>query len=279
MEEYNSSTLISEDIENVEEETTEEITQEEETVVDETPEGVEVKAEEEPQGKFYTDEEFNKAVNEIADRRVARKMRKINREIDKYRDTENVLKSQLGGETIEEVNTKLRKLYTDEGVSLPEQYVSEDKEYLEYLATTDSEDIIKEGFKATEEEANRLASIGYDNLNYKDKLVFTKLVESIDKQKDIKTLKGLNIDPSILDDESFIEYRSQFNRNVAIDKIYDMYTGVKETKVQTPGDLSNVSKTSNEYFTDEEIEALTDEDLDDPAIWAKLRKTQTRNNI
>ena len=271
MEELNSSTLISEEIENEEEETSEEITQEVEET-DNKPE------ETQPEGKFYTDEEFNKAVNEIADRRVARKMRKINRELDKYRDTENVLKSQLGGETIEEVNTKLRKLYTDEGVTLPEQYVSEDKEYLEYQATNDCEDIIKEGIKAAEDEANRLASIGYDNLSYKDKLIFTKLVDSIDKEKDIKTLKGLNIDPSILDDKDFIEYRSQFNRTVPVSKIYDMFSGTQETKIKTPGDLSNTTKTANEYFTDAEIEALTDEDLDNPEIWEKLRKTQTRKH-
>lgn len=264
----NSSTLISEEIEN-EEETSEET----EEVVETKEENTE---ETQPEGKFYTDEEFNRAVNEIADRRVARKMRKINRELDKYRDTENVLKSQLGGETIEEVNTKLRKLYTDEGVTLPERYVSEDKEYLEYQATNDCEDIIKEGIKAAEDEANRLASIGYDNLSYKDKLVFTKLVDSIDKEKDVKTLKGLNIDPSILDDDDFIEYRKQFNRTVPVTKIYDMYSGTQETKVKTPGDLSNTSKTASEYFTDAEIEALTDEDLDNPEIWEKLRKTQTR---
>lgn len=272
----NSSTLISEDIENEEELTSEENVQEEvqeETPVEETTEEVK---EEQPEGRFYTDEEFNQMVNEIADRRVARKMRKINRELDKYRDTENVLKSQLGGETIEEVNSNLRKLYADEGVKLPERYVSEDEEYLEFQATKDSEDIITEGYNAIKDEANRLASIGYENLNTKDKLLFTKLCQELDHQDDIKILKGLNIDTKILDDNSFIEYRSQFNRNVPISKIYEMYSGTKETKIQTPGSLKNTTKTESEYFTDEEIEALTDKDLDDPVIWEKLRRSQTR---
>ena len=171
MEELNSSTLISEEIENEEEQTSEENvqgeTQEEESVVEAE------ETDEEPQGKFYTDEEFNQKVNEIADRRVARKMRKINRELEKYRDTENVLKSQLGGETIEEVNSNLRKLYTDEGVNLPDKYISEDKEYVEYQATRDSEDIIAEGYQAMKDEANRLASFGYENLSSKDKLLLS----------------------------------------------------------------------------------------------------------
>lgn len=278
----NSSTLISEDIENEEEQTSEENVQEvEETSVEETSQdsGVEIKEEEpQPEGRFYTDEEFNQMVNEIADRRVARKMRKINRELDKYRDTENVLKSQLGGETIEEINSNLRKLYSDEGVKLPERYVSEDEEYLEFQATKDSEDIITEGYNAIKDEANRLANIGYDNLNTKDKLLFTKLCQELDRQDDIKILKGLNIDTNILEDKSFIEYRNQFNRTVPISKIYEMYSGTKETKINTPGSLKNNTKTESEYFTDEEIEALTDKDLDDPVIWEKLRRSQTRQH-
>ena len=276
MEELNSSTLISEDIENEEELTSEENVQEEveETTEEETKEETEV--EEQPEGKFYTDEEFNQKVNEIADRRVARKMRKLERELEKYKDTENVLKSQLGGENIEEVNTNLRKLYENEGVSLPNRYVSEDRDYIEFQATRDSEDFISEGYNAMRDEANRLANIGYDNLNSKDKIVFTKLCEALDRKDDEKILKGLNVDTKILDDKDFIEYREQFNRNVPISKIYEMYSGIHETKINTPGSLSNNTKVESEYFTDEEIANLTMEDLDDPVIWEKVRRSQTR---
>lgn len=272
----NSSTLISDEIENEEELTSEENTQEEETLVDDSSQSGEEIKEEEPQGKFYTDEEFNKAVNEVADRRVARKMRKFERELDKYKDTENVLKSQLGGENIDEINTNLRNLYENEGVQLPSRYVSEDKGYIEYLATQDSDDVIAEGYDAIKSEANRLATIGYDNLNSKDKIVFTKLCDALDNEEDKRTLKSLNVDTKILEDNDFISYRQQFNRNVPISKIYEMYSGIKETKINTPGDLSNNSTVEKEYFTDEEINALTMEDLDDPAIWDKLRKTQTK---
>lgn len=275
MEELNSSTLISEDIENEEELTSEENVQEEvEETTEETKEETEV--EEQPEGKFYTDEEFNQKVNEIADRRVARKMRKFERELEKYKDTENVLKSQLGGENIEEVNTNLRKLYENEGVSLPNRYVSEDRDYIEFQATRDSEDFISEGYNAMRDEANRLANIGYDNLNSKDKIVFTKLCEALDRKDDEKILKGLNVDTKILDDKDFIEYREQFNRNVPISKIYEMYSGIHETKINTPGSLSNNTKVESEYFTDEEIANLTMEDLDDPVIWEKVRRSQTR---
>lgn len=271
----NSSTLISDEIENEEELTSEENTQEESTVDDSSQSGEEIK-EEQPQGKFYTDEEFNKAVNEVADRRVARKMRKFERELDKYKDTENVLKSQLGGENIDEINTNLRNLYENEGVQLPSRYVSEDKGYIEYLATQDSDDVISEGYDAIKSEANRLATIGYDNLNSKDKIVFTKLCDALDKEEDKRTLKSLNVDTKILEDNDFISYRQQFNRNVPISKIYEMYSGIKEIKINTPGDLSNNSVAESEYFTDEEIANLSMEDLDDPVIWEKVRKSQTR---
>lgn len=271
----NSSTLISEEIENSEELTEEETTQEEvkeEETVNETEE-----PKEEPQGKFYTDEEFNAKVNEIADRRVARKMRKVNRELDDYKDTINVLKSQLGGETIEDVNTNLRKLYENEGVELPKKYVSEDSELNELIAERDCKDFESEGIKAMTDEANRLAGIGYENLNSKDKILFSKLVNKIDAENDKKVLKGLNVDESILEDKDFISFREQFTREVPISKIYDLYSGKKETKINTPGNLENKSTAERDYFTDEEIENMSEEELE--KYWDKVRYSQTRGYL
>ena len=266
---------MSEDIENEEELTSQENVQEEAGEETETVNTTEEVTEEQPQGKFYTDEEFNNAVNEVVERRVARKMRKMERELDKYKDTENVLKSQLGGENIEEINNNLRKLYTDSGVDLPERYVSEDRGYIEYLAERDSKDIIAEGYDAIKQEAGKYASVGYDNLGEKDKIIFNNLVDELNKEDDKKALRSLNIDTSILEDKNFIEYRQQFNNSVPVTKIYDMYSGNKEVKINTPGDLTNNSTSEKEYFTDEEIERMTDEEIE--RNWEKIRKSQTRN--
>ena len=60
---------------------------EEEEQLEETDESVEETEEEttqdEEKGKFYTDEELNELVNEIADRRVARKMKKYEQQMAK----------------------------------------------------------------------------------------------------------------------------------------------------------------------------------------------------
>ena len=270
--EENSVTLMSEDIENVEEETTEENTQEEEV------EEVELTEEEQPQenGHFYTDEEFNRRVNEAADRRVARKMRKVNQEMDSYKDTINVLKSQIGGETIEEVNSNLRKLYTENGNELPEKYVSEDKEYTEFKAKQESDSIIEDGYDAIQEEAHNLYAKGYENLSPKEKIIFTNLVDALNKEEDIRALKGLNVDTKILEDKDFIEYRKQFNREVPITKIYEMYSGKNENKINTPGNLENNSKAEKGYFTDEEIEAMSDDELEQN--WDKVLYSRTKKH-
>ena len=263
----NSSTLISEEIENVEE-TTEETNEVENNSVEQ---------EEQPQGKFYTDEEFNQKVNEIADRRVARKMRKVNQEIDSYKDTINVLKSQIGGESPEEVNAKVRELYEKEGVELPKKIVSEDTDYIEYQANKDCEDIESEGYEKVKEEANRLAGIGYENLSSKDKILFTKLCASLNLEDDKRVLRSLNVDTQILEDKDFIQFKEQFNRNVPISKIYDMYSGKKETKINTPGNLENKSTVERDYFTDEEIESMSEEELE--KNWDKVRYSQTRGYL
>ena len=80
--------------ENTEEQTGEEIVDGVEltdTADDTTDVDTEETKEEQPKGRFYTDEE----VNSIVDKRVARKMRKYEKQMAEYEDTENVLKSAL----------------------------------------------------------------------------------------------------------------------------------------------------------------------------------------
>ena len=87
-----------------------------------TEESVEEKQEEQPKGRFMTDEDIDNLVMKKVNRRMAKFEAQKEKELSVYKDTENVLKSTLGASDINEANKKLREYYENEGIKLPDFY-------------------------------------------------------------------------------------------------------------------------------------------------------------
>lgn len=263
--------------ENTEEQTAEEIVDGVEltdTADDTTDVDTEETKEEQPKGRFYTDEE----VNSIVDKRVARKMRKYEKQMAEYEDTENVLKSALEVDNISDANKKLRNYYQEQGYELPERKSSYSERELNILAKAEADEIIEEGYDSMIEEANRLAKIGYQNLNQKEKLIFMTLGDELDKQNDTRELKKIGVNEELLKNSDFIEFRNMFDKKTPIDKVYGLYKNQQpKPKVELPGSMKNTSvKEEKEYLTPEEVVALTPEDWEKPGMWEKVRKSQLK---
>lgn len=238
-------------------------------------EKAEEKVEEQPKGRFMTDED----INDLVDRRVRRKMEKFEKEMSVLRDTSDVVKRAVGGNDINETNKNLRDFYTKEGYDLPERSSGLTERQEEILARGEAEDIIKDGYDAMVEEAQRLANKGYANLNDREKVVFTTISDKIAEENDRKGLLKIGAKDDVLKDAEFIAFKKQFNSNTPIEKIYDLY--MKDTKkttaIENPGSMKNNDVNPvKDYYTPEEISKLTDEQLDDPKIWAAVRKSQTK---
>ena len=77
-------------------------------------ETVEETKEEQPKGRFMTDEEIDNLVMKKVNRRMAKLEAQKEKELSVYKDTENVLKSALGANNIDEANKKLREYYIAE---------------------------------------------------------------------------------------------------------------------------------------------------------------------
>lgn len=263
--------------ENTEEQTAEEIVDGVEltdTADDTTDVDTEETKEEQPKGRFYTDEE----VNSIVDKRVARKMRKYEKQMAEYEDTENVLKSALKVDNISDANKELRNYYQEQGYELPEKKSSYSERELKILAKAEADEIIEEGYDSMLEEANRLAKIGYQNLNQKEKLIFMSLGDELDKQNDTRELKKIGVTEDVLKNSDFIEFRNMFDKKTPIDKVYGLYKNQQpKPKVELPGSMKNTSKKEEkEYLTPEEVVALTPEDWKKPGMWEKVRKSQLK---
>lgn len=260
------------DTENVETQTTEENVEGIELTDTSTTEEKEP-VEEKEEVKTFTQDE----VDEIVKRRLARKEREYQRELSKYKDTDNVLRSTLNLKDGDDTNVKLREYYEAEGVDLPEAihsgYSSRDTEV---LAKSDAEEIIKEGFDSMMEEAERLASIGYNNLNERDKIIFATLGDKITEEKDKTELRKLGAKDELLHDEDFNNFRKQFNSNVSIETIYGLYKNTQpKKKVENPGSMkSSTTSSDKDFYTFEEASRLTDDDYkNDPNLYKIVEKS------
>ena len=278
---------LTNETENVDTQTTEEIeegieltdTAEDSTVANESEEKTEVKKT--LKELLEEDKDYQKEFTKILQSRLDRAEKKHQKELIKYRDTENVLRTTLNLNEGEDTNTKLREYYEQEGYKLPEPIQEGlSQREIERLGLGDAEDIIADGYEAMTEEANRLAEIGYKNLNDREKITFNKLAETLTKENNRKELLKLGAKEEILDDKEFNDFKNQFNSNVPIKTIYEMY--LKNTKKKTvndnPGSMKN-NDTSivKDFYTPEEIAKLSEEDLDDPNIWKAVRKSMTKN--
>ena len=268
------------DTENVDTQTTEEIG--EGIELTDTTEEVEeheetIEPEEKEEVKTFTQEE----VDEIVKRRLARKERDYQRELSKYKSTEEVLKAGLEATDITDAEDKLREFWGNQGIKLPDKETSRlTQEDREDQAVGRFERLSKEGYDSMEDEANRLARIGYQNLNDTDKILFNKLAESLTKENNRKELLKLGANEEILSDKSFNDFRDKFNSNVPISEIYDMYMKNNKPKTvkENPGSMKNSDvNVTKDFYTPEEISKLSDEQLDDPKIWEAVRKSMTKN--
>ena len=267
---------MDEEIQNVTEAVTE---KNDAQTLEENEESIELKKEDsKPQGRYVTDEELN----EIVDKRVRRKLDKIERNYEKqladYKDTEAVLNAGLGTSDIKEANKRMREYYESEGIKMPERVnPTYSKHEIEVLAKDEANGFIEDGYDAMLNEANRLAQIGYANMNEREKIIFTSLSEKLTEEKDKKELLKLGAKEDLLTNSEFANFRKQFNSNVPMETIYALYKGNQpKPKVENPGSMKNAPvKEVKDHYTDEEISRLTLEDLEKPGVFEAVRKSMT----
>lgn len=240
----------------------------------------EEKEEEQPKGKFMTDEEIDNLVMKKVNRKMSKLEAKYEKELSNYRDTEEVLKAGLGATDIKDANSKLRKYYEDEGIKMPSVYTPGlSKRETEILARAEAEDIIEDGYDAMVEEANRLAEKKYENLNERERIIFNTLADKLTDETNKRELLKLGAKEEILKDNDFVAFKNKFNSNVPIKEIYEMYQNSKPKKDIKPiGSMKDTSSNSNEkdFYSPEDVIALTQEEWDKPGTWEKVRKSQRK---
>jgi hypothetical protein len=241
----------------------------------EVTENAEQTAEETP--KMYTEDEMNAKVNELLGKKIARKTAKIEKEYArKYGELEQVLKAGTGEEDVGKMTDKYRKFYKGKGINVPETPAYSDND-IEVLARAEAEDVIRAGFDEVVEEVDRLAAKGLHNMTAREKAVFRVLAEHRNNEEQANELAKIGVTADTYNSAEFKEFAKKFNNTTPIKDIYDIYAKMKPKKeIRTMGSMKQgQSEAVKDYYTPEEIERLTEEDLDDPKVWEAVRRSMT----
>ncbi len=280
---------------NVQEPVTEVTENTEAQPVEENEEGIELtdttsNNEEKESVKTYTEEDLerivNERINDMLPTKIEREKRKLERKyqdkLSQYEETESILKQGFGAKDITDANQKMREFYKEQGIDIKDyqrpRYSDDDERDLGEL---DAKKIIRLGFDEMQDEANRLAEIGTKNMTVRQKAMFTTLANELTIQKEKKALVKMGVKDDILEDLDFRQFSSQFNKDVPIEKRYEMYTkfnNKEPKKYDQIGSMKN-TKTTNEvkdYYSPEEASKFTRKDYDkNPKLLEAVERSMT----
>ena len=198
----------------------------------------------------------------------------------KYEETDSILKAGLGTKDISESNQRMREFYKEQGIDIPAyskpKYSEEDEKI---LGKAEATKIIDLGFEEMQEEANRLATIGVDKMTPREKVIFNTLADELTHQKQVKELAELGVKEEILNNSEFKEFASQFTSKTPIKTVYEMYTVTHQSKpkIEKIGSMkNNISKEEKDFYTPDEVNALTPEEWEKPGVWEKVMASQRK---
>lgn len=231
------------------------------------------------------EERANKIAEEKIEARLIRDRRKREREEAsqraKYEELENIMKTALDAKTLDEVITKSKNFYEEQGIDIPETVsrLSLNERDEKVLAEADAKEIIGLGKAEMEEEANRIASIPESKRSIREQTIFNEVCRELVNLNDIESLKEKGYDTEILNNKDFSSFREQFNLNTPVSKIFEMYqsiNGTKPVQPKSPGSAktNNSNNEIKDYYTPEEARRFTEEDLDkNPKLYEAIEKS------
>lgn len=248
---------------------------ENENLVTEVTENVEQTTEQTP--KTFTQEE----VDAIVGKRIARKEAMIRKEYDrKYGNLENVIREGTGMQNVEQMTEEFTKFYEGKGLKIRKEpeYSAKD---LETLAKAEADEIIRGGYEDVVDEVDRLTSIGEEKMSAREKALFKVLAEHRATTEKNKELSKIGITKEVYDSAEFKEFASQFNSNVPMQKVYDLYKQTQPKKeFKTMGSMKNTDSADNgvkDYYSPEEAKKFTIEDFNNnPALYERVKKSMAQ---
>lgn len=218
----------------------------------------------------FTQEQLDK----IVEGRIGRVKKSYEKKYSKLMDT---LKAGLGTKDLEDTTNKVAEFYKEQGVNIPQETYdnySDDDERV--LANYDADSIIELGYN---EIANTITDLNTrGNLSTREKYMLDRLSN---KKKELETevqLKSIGVDTSILGSKEFKDFAKKFNQDTPIKDIYEIYSQTLPKEEAEP--IGSMESTTNKeiktYYSPEDFDKLTEEDLNNPQIMEAVDKSRVK---
>ncbi len=231
--------------------------------------------------KTYTEAEFNAKLDEVLGKKIARNTAKIRKEYEKkYGELENVLRAGTGKEDVTEMTNTFRDFYTKKGIQIPTQPTYSDRD-IEVLARAEADDIIRSGFDEVVEEVDRLADLGFERMNPRERAVFKTLAEYRQSTERGTELSKLGVTKDVYESKEFNDFASKFGPGTSVTEIYEIFNKMQPKKdIQTMGSMKNSTSddgTVKDFYTREEALRYTVADLKkNPALEKAIEQSMLK---
>lgn len=208
------------------------------------------------------------------DKAIARKMREYDEEAFKKDQLIQTLKEQTQQNTIDDLLDMSEKQY---GVKIQRTRTNKNDEKV--LGRHDAKEILDlQDDELTEKELNRLANLKRTD---REEETYSELKSSVETRRAEaqrkQEIEKNGLDEEIVNSDNFKAFEKKFAKGSSITDIYEMYSKINDIKEDKPfsaGSLKDTkAKQTDEFYTLDEFNALTDKDLEDPKVYDKAMKS------
>lgn len=231
--------------------------------------------------KVYTEAEFKAKLEEALDRKAPRMEARIRKEYEsKYGELENVLKAGTGKNDVAEITGDFKQFYEGRGVQIPQKPLYNDRDTA-VLARAEAEDVIKAGFEEVVEETDRLAKLGVENMNPRERAVFKTLANYRAETEKNRELEKIGVTEEVYGSREFRDFAAKFGSGTSITEIYEIFNKMQPKKEIKPmGSMRNSTSgegTVKDFYTREEALKFTRKDLDkNPALMKAIEQSMLK---
>lgn len=223
----------------------------------------------------FTDEQKAQMTKIIQDR-VKRAKKADER---KYSELISVLSAGLGTTNLDELTQKAKAFYQEQGVEIPSKpSYNEDEERI--LANAEASNIINLGYDEIVNETDEMMNRGVADLSPREKLVYKTLAEKRQEIENVRALESIGVKRETIESDDFKNFTQKFNSDTSLTDIYEIYSKLQPKEdVQPLGSMKSSSPKDDEikeYYSPEEFDKLTKEQLDNPKIWEAVMKSRLK---
>ena len=231
--------------------------------------------------KVYTEAEFKSKLEEMLDKKAPRMEARIRKEYEsKYGELENVLRAGTGKNDVAEMTSEFRQYYEGRGIQIPKAPAYSERD-TEILAKAEAEDIIDSGLEEVIGETERLARIGAENMNPRERAVFRRLAEYRRETERSNELAKIGVTEEVYNSKEFKNFAAKFGSDTSVTEIYDIFNKMQPKKEIKPmGSMKNDAagkETVKDYYTYEEAMKFTKKDFDkNPELFKAVERSMQK---